>query len=107
MNAFDFSSNEKGRTKWLALCCQNVRRLLVLFGVSNRAGDTDCGRFIKTILLVVKRRRTQMQRAGHPVAEVARFTLGVVGFVITDVANPGGSFHVVAAAHIRALQLST
>ena len=107
MDAFDFTSNEKGRTKRLALCCHNVKRLLVLFGVINRAGDTDRGRFIKAIFFIVKRRRTQMQRAGHPVAEVTRFTLGVVRFVITDVANPGGSFHVVAAAHIRALQLST
>ena len=46
-----------------------------------------------------------MQRTGHPVAEVARFTLGVVGFVITDVADPGGSFHVVATAHVHTLQI--
>ena len=48
-----------------------------------------------------------MQRAGHPEAEVARFTLSVVRFIITDVADPRGSLHIVAAAHIRALQLNS
>jgi hypothetical protein len=40
-----------------------------------------------------------MQGAGHPIAKVAGLALGLVRFIITDVANPGGSFHIVAAAH--------
>ena len=107
MNAFDFISNEKRRTEWLALLYQDDKKSLVLLGIINRAGDSDSGCFIKTILLIVKRRRTQMQRTGHPEAEVARFALGIVSFVITDVADPGRSFHVVVAAHICALKLDS
>ena len=40
-----------------------------------------------------------MQGAGHSIAEVTGVALGVIRFIITDVANPGGSFHIVAAAH--------
>ena len=40
-----------------------------------------------------------MQGAGHSIAEVTELALGVVRFIIADVANPGGPFHVVAAAH--------
>ena len=40
-----------------------------------------------------------MQGAGHPIAEVTGLALGVISFVITDVTNPGGSFHIVATAY--------
>ena len=40
-----------------------------------------------------------MQGAGHSIAEVTGVALGVIRFIITDVANPGGSFHIVAAAY--------
>jgi len=40
-----------------------------------------------------------MQGAGHSIAEVTGLALGVIRFIITDVANPGGSFHIVAAAY--------
>jgi hypothetical protein len=39
-----------------------------------------------------------MQGAGHPIAEVTGFALALVRFIITDVTNPGGSFHIVAEA---------
>ena len=45
-----------------------------------------------------------MQGAGHSIAKVTRLTLGVIRLVITDVANPGGSFHVVTAAHALSLE---
>jgi hypothetical protein len=67
--------------------------------VISRAGNTDPGRFIKTILWVEDRRRAQMQGAGHSIAEVTGLALGVIRFIITDVANPGESFHIVAAAY--------
>jgi len=73
--------------------------LVPLFtSVISRAGDTDPGRFIKAILWVKKGRRAQMQGAGHPIAEVTGLALALVRFIITDVTNPGGSFHIVAAA---------
>jgi hypothetical protein len=72
---------------------------LLFTSVISRAGNTDPGRFIKAILWVEDRRRAQMQGAGHSIAEVTGVALGVIRFIITDVANPGGSFHVVAAAH--------
>jgi len=67
--------------------------------VISRAGDTDPGRFIKAILWVKKGRRAQMQGACHPIAEVTGLALALVRFIITDVTNPGGSFHIVAAAY--------
>ena len=79
---------------------------LLFASVISRAGDTDPGRFIKAILWVEDRRLAQMQRAGHSIAEVTGFALGVIRFIITDVANPGGSFHTVAAAHAFSLELS-
>ena len=45
-----------------------------------------------------------MQGAGHSIAEVTGVALGVIRFIITDVANPGGSFHIVAAAHAFSLE---
>ena len=72
---------------------------LLFTRIISRAGNTDTGRFIKAILWVENRRRAQMQGTGHPIAEVAGLALGLVRFIITDVTNPGGSFHVVAAAH--------
>jgi hypothetical protein len=48
-----------------------------------------------------------MQGAGYPVAEVARLALGIVRLIITDVAYPGRSFHVVAAAHFFTLPNSS
>jgi len=72
---------------------------LLFTRIISRAGNTDTGRFIKAILWVENRRRAQMQGAGHPIAEVAGLALALVRFIITDVTNPGGSFHIVAAAH--------
>jgi hypothetical protein len=40
-----------------------------------------------------------VQGTGHSIAEVTGLALGVISLVIADMANPGGSFHVVAAAH--------
>ena len=40
-----------------------------------------------------------MQGTSHPIAEVTGLALGVIRFVITDVTNPGGSFHIVATAY--------
>jgi hypothetical protein len=78
----------------------DTRTSLPLFtSVISRAGNADPGRFIKAILWVEERRRAQMQGAGHPITEVTGRALGLVRFIITDVTNPGGSFHVVAAAH--------
>jgi len=45
-----------------------------------------------------------MQGAGHSIAEVTGVALGVIRFIITDVANPGGSFHIVAAAYAFSLE---
>jgi hypothetical protein len=45
-----------------------------------------------------------MQGAGHSIAEVTGVALGVIRFIITDVANPGGSFHIVTAAHAFSLE---
>lgn len=47
-----------------------------------------------------------MQRAGYPVAEVARLALSIVRLIVADVANPGGSFHIVAASHVLTLSNS-
>jgi len=77
---------------------------LLFTSVISRAGDTDPGRFIKAILWVEDRRRAQMQGAGHSIAEVTGVALGVIRFIITDVANPGGSFHIVAAAYAFSLE---
>ena len=78
----------------------DTRTSLPLFtSVISRAGNADPGRFIKAILWVEERRRAQMKGAGHPIAEVTGLALAVVRFIITDVTNPGGSFHIVAVTH--------
>ena len=46
-----------------------------------------------------------MQGAGHPIAEVTGLALALVRFIITDVTNPGGSFHGVTTAHSFSLKL--
>jgi len=77
----------------------DTRPSLPLFSsIIGRAGNTDPGSFIKAILWVKERRRAQMQGAGHPIAEVTGLALALVRFIITDVTNPGGSFHIVAEA---------
>ena len=48
-----------------------------------------------------------MQGACHSIAEVTGVALGVIRFIITDVANPGGSFHVVAAAYAFSLEFKS
>ena len=45
-----------------------------------------------------------MQGACHSIAEITGFALGVIRFIITNVANPGGSFHVVAAVYAFSLE---
>ena len=98
---FDFILDEKRRTGWLAIFIRMVEKSLLLFGISGRAGDTNPRRFKQSILFIVKRRWPQVQRASHPETKVACFAIGVVRFVITDVADPGSSFNVVAATHIK------
>jgi hypothetical protein len=78
----------------------------VLFtSVISCAGDTNPGRFIKAVLWVEDRRRTQVQGTGHPIAKVTHFAIGVIRLIITKVANPRGSFHGVTTAHSFSLKL--
>ena len=95
-----YGRNEKGEPGGSPHQNHNgTRPSLPLFtSIIGRAGNTDPGRFIKAILWVKKGRRAQMQGAGHPIAEVTGLALALVRFIITDVTNPGGSFHIVAEA---------
>ena len=102
-----YGRNEKGEPDGSPHQNHNdTRPSLPLFtSIIGRAGNTDPRSFIKAILWVKERRRAQMQGAGHPI-EVTGLALALVRFIITDVANPGGSFHIVAAAHSFSLELS-
>lgn len=77
---------------------------LIFSRVVYRTGNTNRRCFIQAILLIEDRRRAQMQCTGHAKAEVAGPTLGLGRSVTTDMAKPGGSFHVVAATHAALFQ---
>ena len=62
------------------------------------AGDADFGGFIKSVFCIVNGRRAQMQSTGRSVAERTSPAFGCIRFKVTDVTEPGGSFHVVAWA---------
>jgi len=71
------------------------------------AAYADCGRFIETVLLVKDRGRSQMQGAGHAVTEVTDLAFSGIRFEITDMTDPGGSFHFTAGTHQRSSPITT
>jgi hypothetical protein len=62
------------------------------------AGDADFSGFIKSVFWIVNGRRAQMQSTCRSVAERTSPAFGCIRFKVTDVTEPGGSFHVVAWA---------